>query len=107
MDYLLRTTTKEAMNTALNNAGLVFELIDLNEESIFIPIAGVSIDHIGSITKAAVVEESDGEMIIITPGSVDNRWHTNIRVSVELTAEQIAALPTFEPLPVTPYRVFA
>lgn len=107
MDYLLRTTTKEDMNTVLNNAGLVSELTGLNEESFFIPIEGVSIDHIGSIAQPDIIEVVNGELTLITPGSVDNRWHTNIRVNIELTEEQIAALPTFEPLPTIPYRVFA
>lgn len=107
MDYLLRTATKEEMNTALNNAGLITEIINLNEESIFIPVDGVSIDHIGSITQPDIIGVVDDTPTLITSGSVDNRWHTNIRVGFELTEEQIAALPTFEPLPTIPYRVFA
>lgn len=106
MDYLLRTITKEDMNTALSNAGLIAEIININEEPIFIPVDGVSIDHIGSIAQPDIIEVVNGELTLITPGSVDNRWHTNIRVNIELTEEQIAALPTFEPLPTTPHRMF-
>jgi hypothetical protein len=42
---------------------------------------------------------------ILSPG--DTRWLTNIRAMIELTTEQVAALPTFTPEPTIPYRVFA
>jgi hypothetical protein len=40
----------------------------------------------------------------IGPCGMDSRYHANIRG--DFTPAQIAALPTFTPLPVTPYRVF-
>ena len=91
------------MDQALLAASLLVESQDIENQTTLYPISGVSIDHIGSINKPAYIDE-DG--IIITPGTIDNRWHTNIRVSIELTEEQIAALPTFDPLPTIPYRVF-
>jgi hypothetical protein len=42
---------------------------------------------------------------VISPG--DTRWHTNLRVTFNLTAAQVALLPTFTPPPTIPYRVFA
>ena len=83
MDYLLRTTTKSEMEDALIAAGLA-ERIDGQ----LIPEQGISIDHVGAI-------------------KTDVRWHTNIRAMIELTEEQITALPTFTPEPSIPYRVFA
>jgi hypothetical protein len=34
-------------------------------------------------------------------------YHANLRVTFDLTDEQIGVLPTFDPLPAIPYRVFA
>lgn len=106
MDYMLRTNTKEEMDQALLDAGLVVEHNFYGTPELY-AVSGVAVDHIGPVHKPAVVEEVDGEMMIITPGSVDNRWHTNIRVGIELTEEQIAALPQVDPPPAIPYRVFA
>lgn len=105
MDYMLRTNTKEEMDQALLAASLA-EAHQIDGKTIVYPISTVAVDHIGPIHKPAVVEEVDGEMMIITPSSVDNRWHTNIRVGIELTEEQIAALPQVDPSPTIPYRVF-
>lgn len=105
MDYMLRTNTKEEMDAALLAAGVLIEQ-EINGELVLYPIHNICLDHIGPVHKPAVVEEVDGEMMIITPGSVDNRWHTNIRVTIELTEEQIAALPQVDPPPAIPYRVF-
>ena len=103
MDYMLRTDTKEEMNEALLSSGLATE-IESEGQTIIQPIPHVYIDHIGPITKAAVVDE---EGVVITPGTSDTRWHTNVRVCIELTEEQIAALPQVDPPPTIPYRVFA
>ena len=83
MDYLLRTTTESAMEDALIAAGIA-ERID----GWLIPKQGIYIDHVGAI-------------------KTDVRWHTNIRATVNLTAAQVALLPTFTPAPTIPYRVFA
>jgi len=99
-DYLLRTTTESAMLTALKAAGLTQDATGYDGSTIVVPTAGISIDHIGAIPPRV-----DDEGNIITPG--DPRWHTNIRAMIELTPEQITALPTFTPEPSIPYRVFA
>ena len=100
MDYMLRTTTESDMEDALIAAGLAQEITDHEGEVRVYPTDGIYIDHIGPIPPQVDI---DGN--VLGPG--DNRWHTNIRVVIELTTEQIAALPTFSPEPTIPYRVFA
>ncbi len=100
MDYMLRTPTESDMDDALIAAGVAQEATDAAGEVMVIPTVGISIDHIGAIPPRV-----DDEGNIITPG--DPRWHTNIRAMIELTPEQITALPTFTPEPSIPYRVFA
>ena len=100
MDYLLRTTTESEMEDILIAAGVAQETTDIEGNVIVIPTAGISIDHIGAIPPKTDI---DGN--ILSPG--DPRWHTNIRAMIELTEQQITALPTFTPEPSIPYRVFA
>ncbi len=100
MDYLLRTTTESEMEDILIAAGVAQEATDIEGEVMVIPTQGISIDHIGAIPPKTDI---DGN--ILSPG--DTRWHTNIRAMIELTDEQITALPTFTPEPSIPYRVFA
>ena len=100
MDYLLRTTTESEMEDALIAAGVAQEITDIEGEVIVIPTTGISIDHIGAIPPRV---DQDGNPV--SPG--DPRWHTNIRAMIELTEQQITALPTFTPEPSIPYRVFA
>jgi hypothetical protein len=99
MDYLLRSTTESDLDDALIAAGLAEER-DIGEGEIaVVPVMGVTIDRIGPIPA-----QVDEEGVILRPG--DNRYHANIRVSFELTKAQEDELPTFEPLPGVPYRVF-
>ena len=100
MDYMLRTTTESEMEDILIAAGVAQEITDIEGEVIVIPTTGISIDHIGAIPPRV---DQDGNPV--SPG--DPRWHTNIRAMIELTEEQITALPTFTPEPTIPYRVFA
>ena len=100
MDYLLRTTTESEMEDILIAAGVAQEATDHEGEVMVIPTEGVSIDHIGAIPPKT---DTDGNPV--SPG--DPRWHTNIRAMIELTEQQITALPTFTPEPSIPYRVFA
>ena len=97
---MLRTTTESEMEDILIAAGLAQEATDIEGEVSVFPTPGVSIDHIGAIPPKTDI---DGN--ILSPG--DSRWHTNIRAMIELTEEQITALPTFAPEPSIPYRVFA
>lgn len=100
MDYLLRTPTESAMDDALIAAGVAQEATNTEGEVMVVPTEGISIDHIGAIPPTVDI---DGN--ILSPG--DTRWHTNIRAMIELTPEQVTALPTFTPEPSIPYRVFA
>ena len=100
MDYLLRTTTESEMEDILIAAGVAQETTDIEGNVIVIPTAGISIDHIGAIPPKTDIDGNP-----VSPG--DPRWHTNIRAVIELTEEQITALPTFTPEPTIPYRVFA
>ena len=98
-DYLLRADNESDMDDALLAAGVAQEIIDVDGEIIVQPVAGITLDRIGPIP--ALVNE-DGT--IIRPG--DNRYHVNLRATVQLTAAQVAELPTFAPTPTVPYRVF-
>ena len=97
---MLRTSTESEMDDILIAAGLAQEVTDIQGSVIVIPTAGISIDHIGAIPPRV---DQDGNPV--SPG--DPRWHTNIRAVIELTEQQITALPTFTPEPSIPYRVFA
>ena len=100
MDYLLRTTTEAQMDDALEAAGILVEQ-DMGEgELALMPVPGAYLDRIGPIPA-----QLDPEGEIIRDG--DPRYHANLRVTIELTEEQVEALPTFDPLPSIPYRVFA
>jgi hypothetical protein len=87
-DYMLRTDTEAQMDDALEAAGLLVEQDIGGGELKLLPIPGCYVDRIGPIKD-------------------DTRYHANIRVTFELTPEQIEALPTFTPEPTIPYRVFA
>ena len=99
MDYLLRAATESALDDALLSAGVAQEVTDEDGEVTVRTISGISLDRIGAIP--AQVDEGG---IIVRAG--DNRYHANLRACIELTAAQIAWLPTFEPAPAVPYRVF-
>ena len=99
MDYLLRTTTESDMEDALIAAGLAQEVTDEDGEVMVLPVSGVYLDRIGPIPA-----QVDPDGIIIKPGHPE--YHANLRVTIELTEEQVEALPTFDPLPGVPYRVF-
>lgn len=100
MDYLLRTTTEAQMDDALEAAGILVEQ-DMGEgELALLPVSGAYLDRIGPIPAQYDI---DGN--IVKPGHPE--YHANLRVTIELTEEQVAALPTFDPLPSIPYRVFA
>jgi len=99
MDYLLRSNTESDLDDALIAAGLAEERTDEDGEVMVLPVAGVTLDRIGPIPARV-----DEENVIISPG--DSRFHANLRVTIELTEAQIALLPTFDPNPTIPYRVF-
>jgi len=102
MDYLLRTNTEAQMDDALEAAGILRET-DIGGgtgELALLPIAGAYLDRIKPIPPQY---DADGK--IVRPGHPE--YHANLRVTIELTPDQVAGLPTFDPLPSIPYRVFA
>jgi hypothetical protein len=99
-DYMLRTNTEAQMDDALEAAELLVEKDMGGGELKLLPIPGCYVDFIGPIPA-----QLDPEGEVIRPS--DTRFHANIRVTFELTPEQIEALPTFTPEPTIPYRVFA
>jgi len=98
-DYLLRANNESDMDDALLAARVAQEVADLDGEVFVVATEGITIDRIGPIP--AQVDE-DG--VIVRPG--DNRYHVNLRATVQLTAAQVAELPVFSPAPTVPYRVF-
>ena len=99
-DYLLRTTTEAQMDDALEAAGILVEQ-DMGEgELALMPVPGAYLDRIGPIPA-----QLDPEGEVIKDG--DSRFHANLRVTFDLTAAQVAALPLVAPAPSVPYRVFA
>jgi hypothetical protein len=100
MDYMLRSNTESDLDDALEAAELLVEKDTGGGELVLMPVAGCYVDRIGPIPPSYDIE---GQQI----KAGDPRFHTNIRVTFELTPEQIEALPTFTPEPGIPYRVFA
>jgi len=98
IDLYLMTDTDAEMLVALIAAG------DTDEEGF--PVAGVSLDHIGSfsrVTGYSKAKDKSGEPIAIVvdyPG-----WHTNLRG--DFTDEQLAALAPISVQPASPHRVWA
>jgi hypothetical protein len=103
MDYMLRTNTKEEMEQALLSVSLLTTQT-MDEQEVKLPVHGVYVDYIGPITKGGQWDENGQEIVAPT---TDSRFHANIRVTFELTEEQLAALPQVDPPPAIPYRVFA
>jgi hypothetical protein len=99
MDYLLRSNTESDLEDALIAAGVAQQVTDVNGEVTVQVVAGITLDRIGPIPPRL---NPEGE--VIGPG--DNRWHANLRATIELTEAQVEALPTFTPEPSVPYRVF-
>lgn len=89
------------MNAALIAVGLLSEYPQEDGSTALVPTAGVSLDRIGPIPSQ---HDEDGDPI---PNTGDWRFHANLRMTVELTEAQIGTLPTFDPLPTVPYRVWA
>ena len=98
-DYLLRSNTESDLDDALIAANVAKEVTDDDGEVLVLPVNGITIDRIGPIPA-----QVDEENVITRPG--DSRFHANLRTVIELTQDQINLLPTFDPVPSIPYRVF-
>lgn len=99
MDYLLRSTTESDLDDALIAAGVAQEVTDMDGEVTVQPVEGITLDRIGPIPA-----QYDENGNITKPGHPE--YHANMRATVELTEAQIDLLPTFDPAPTIPYRVF-
>jgi hypothetical protein len=93
-DYLLRAQTQSEMDDALIAAGVAHEVTDGDGEVLVLPVDGINIDRIGPIPA-------------YYRHVADTRYHVNLRVVIAITDRQVDELPTFTPIPITPYRVFA
>lgn len=91
-DLYLMTATDAEMLVALIAAGVT------DEEGF--PVAGVSLDHIGSFSRVTGYDKADKPIVVNYPG-----WHTNLRG--EFTDKQLAALAPISVQPAAPHRVWA
>lgn len=89
IDFMLRTDTEAQMDDALEAAGILVEQDIGGGEMVLMVVTGCYVDRIGQIPNG------------------DSRYHGNLRVTIDLTADQVALLPTFTPTPKLPYRVWA
>jgi hypothetical protein len=92
IDLYLMTATDAEMLVALIAAGVT------DEEGF--PVAGVSLDHIGSFSRVTGYDKADELIIVDYPG-----WHTNLRG--DFTDKQLAALAPISVQPAAPHRVWA
>ena len=99
MDLYLRTNTEAEMEEALEASGLAVERNMGDGLMALMPVRGVAIDWIGEIPPVY-----EGE-VMVKPGR--SGVHVNIRLSIPLSAEQIANLPLIDPAPTSPYCKFA
>jgi len=91
-DLYLMTNTEAEMITALTSVGII------DDEGF--PITGVSLDHIGTFSRAIDYDNAGEPILADYPD-----WHTNLRGN--FTDEQLTALELLSVQPVVPYRVWA
>jgi hypothetical protein len=92
IDLYLCAPTEKAMTAALTAAGII--------DGEGLPVAGVSLDHIGPFSRVTGYDKADEPIVVDYPD-----WHTNLRGS--FTDEQLAALEPLSVEPSAPYRVWA
>lgn len=95
-DYYLRTATEAQMVRAFADIGIAVKRID--GEAHELDGQRIDIGWIGPVTR---IDQVTGQP------QVDSQFHANLRVSGELTAEQIASLPILDPPPSQPMRIWA
>ena len=95
-DYYLRTNTEARMVEAFAAIGVDVQRIDGECHSL--DGQRIDIGWIGPVTWTDPATEQT---------QTDARFHANLRVAGELTAEQVAELPILDPAPSTPMRVWA
>jgi hypothetical protein len=92
IDLYLSAPTEADMTAVLTAAGLI------DDEGL--PVAGVSLDHIGPFSRVTGYDKADEPIVVDYPS-----WHTNLRGS--FTDEQIIALESLSVEPANPHRVWA
>ena len=92
IDLYLKTDTEADMIAALTDVGII------NNEGF--PITGVSLDHIGTFSRAIDYDNAGEPILADYPD-----WHTNLRGN--FTDEQLTALELLSVQPAVPYRVWA
>jgi hypothetical protein len=85
-DFMLRASSENQCNQAMISSGIAVQETDHEGIASIIAVDGVQIDRIG-------------------PCGADTRYHVNVRIA-DGVAYDADELPTFTPLPVTPYRVW-
>lgn len=96
-DYFLRAENRQAMDQALQSAGL---LSYIEGE----PVLGAAVDYVGTIYRPTGVMLLDAEGGEYPEMRAVDGYHANLRA--DLTAEQEALLPIIE-APNQPQRIFA
>lgn len=91
-DLYLMAATEAEMLAALTAAGVI------NDEGL--PVAGVTLDHIGPFSRVTGYDKADEPIVVEYPG-----WHTNLRG--DFTDKQLAALVPISVQPAVPHRVWA
>jgi hypothetical protein len=92
IDLYLCAPTEADMTAALLAAGVI------NDEGL--PVAGVTLDHIGPFSRVTGYDKADEPIVVEYP-----EWHTNLRGS--FTDEQLAVLTPLSVEPTVPHRVWA
>jgi hypothetical protein len=92
IDLYLSAPTEADMNAALTAAGII------DDEGL--PVAGVSLDHIGPFSRVTGYDKADEPIVVDYPD-----WHTNLRGTFD--DEQLAALEPLSVQPAVPHRVWA
>lgn len=97
-DYFLKCDAQEQADTLLESAGL-----QVSSDDGYMPANGVSIYHVGVISTAGEWDEEGNE---ITPPTILDGWHVNVRLRTDLTTEQAALLADSMVTPTTPRVIF-
>ncbi|AOY90396.1 hypothetical protein BKK79_20060 [Cupriavidus sp. USMAA2-4] len=105
-DYYLRGPDRDTTRAALLAAGLTVDVPGEDGQTQRMPAEGVNISTIGTIYEGG---EWGADGTVITAPTAVPGWHVNLRLDRPLSVSEQGALDgmLIEPLPATPYRVWA
>lgn len=105
-DYYLRGPDRDTTRAALLAAGLTVDVPDEDGSPKRMAADGVNLSTIGTVYEGG---EWGADGAVITAPTVVPGWHVNLRLARPLSEAEQAALAgmLIEPLPGTPYRVWA